>query len=291
MKSLDVEILWVDDRRMENRDAGEVRSVPVWDPVQYARYEDHRTRPLHDLLARIPELPRDAPRIADLGCGPGAPSALLAGRWPAAHITGYDNSDTMLARAAAHARRTPDGAGLGFAHADLATWRPTRPHDLIFPNAALQWWPDHPDAFPAYVDALVPGGTLAFQVPGNFDAPSHRLLHQLRNEPRWRDRLGAPSRHDVVRQPAEYVAALAPLGCEVDAWETTYQQILYGDDPVLEWTKGTALRPVLTRLADDPDARDAFLADYAAALRRAYPPGPHGTVFPFRRVFVVAVKR
>lgn len=267
------------------------RSVPVWDPEQYARYEDHRTRPLLDLLARVPRLPGTAPRIADLGCGPGAPSALLADRWPTAHITGYDNSPAMLERAAAHAGPTAGGGTLDFARADLAEWRPPQPQDLILSNAAFQWWPGHRDALPSLVDALAPGGTLAFQVPGNFDAPSHALLDELRNNPRWRARTGAPPRTDAVLSPAGYFAALAPLGCAVDAWETTYTQVLEGEDAVLEWTKGTALRPVLTRLADDPAARDAFLDDYAAALREAYPPGPYGTLYPFRRVFVVAVKR
>ncbi|EST32610.1 hypothetical protein N566_19950 [Streptomycetaceae bacterium MP113-05] len=276
---------------METPDVQEAGSVPEWDPGQYARYEDHRTRPLLDLLARVPGLPGAAPRIADLGCGPGAPSALLAARWPTAHITGYDNSPSMLERAAAHAGPTAGGGTLSFARADLADWRPTEPHDLILSNAALQWWPGHQDALPALVDALTPGGTLAFQVPGNFDAPSHVLLDELRNSPRWRDRVGAPTRTHAVLPPEGYFAALAPLGCGVDTWETTYTQILHGEDAVLEWTKGTALLPVLTRLADDPQARDAFLAEYAADLREAYPPGPHGTLFPFRRIFAVAVKR
>ncbi len=275
----------------DTRDARDARSGPVWDPEQYARYADHRSRPLMDLLARVPEPPGPAPRIADLGCGPGAPSARLAARWPRAHITGYDDSPEMLEQAGAHAGPTAGGGTLGFVHADLADWRPGAPHDLIFSNAAFQWWPGHPEAFPAYVQALVPGGTLAFQVPGNFAAPSHALLNELRDSPRWRSRLGEESRRNAVLEPAAYVGALTALGCETDVWETTYLQVLPGEDPVLEWTKGTALRPVLTLLADDREAREAFLADYAAALRRAYPPGPHGTVFPFRRIFAVAVKR
>ncbi|WP_344522847.1 trans-aconitate 2-methyltransferase [Streptomyces albiaxialis] len=266
--------------------------APEWDPQQYLRHSGHRLRPLLDLLARVPaELPGgDAPRIADLGCGPGGPSTVLAERYPHARVTGYDNSPAMLDEARAHAR---DGR-LDFAEADLATWRPA-PGDrfgLLFSNAALQWVPGHAASFPAWVDALPSGGALAFQVPGNFSSPSHTLLAELRDSPRWRGRLGAPDRTDAVLTPAGYAERLLALGCEVDAWETTYLHLLTGEDPVLDWTKGTALRPVLTLLADDPEARDAFTADYAAALRAAYPPGPDGrTAFPFRRVFVVAVKR
>ncbi len=265
-------------------------SSPVWDPVQYRRYAGHRTRPLHDLLARVPGLPSAAPRIADLGCGSGAPTGELARRWPRAHVTGYDNSPAMLADAAAHAGATPEGGAVDFAHADLSDWRPDGTFDLLLSNAALQWTSGHAECFRAWVEALPPGGVFAFQVPGNYAAPSHTLLHDLRNSPRWRDRVGAPSRQGTVLDPAGYLEALAPLGCEVDAWETTYLHLLHGEDPVLEWTKGTALRPVLTALSDDSEAREAFLAEYRDVLRTAYPGGPHGTPFPFRRIFVVAVR-
>lgn len=274
----------------------------MWDPQQYLRHAGPRLRPLHDLLAHVPEaLPpgRDGPpRIADLGCGPGGPTTHLADRWPTAHLTGYDSDPAMLDAARAHARDgAPDTAGrLDFAHADLADWRPGRDErfGLLFSNAALQWVPGHQHAFPDWIADLPSGGVLAFQVPGNFTAPSHTLLAALRNSPRWRDRLGAPSRADDVLDPAGYAAVLTPLGCTVDTWETTYLHRLTGPDPVLEWTKGTALRPVLTLLADDPQSRTAFLDEYATALRAAYPPTTEGTdtvtYFPFRRVFVIAVK-
>lgn len=260
-------------------------TAPLWDPQQYLRHADHRTRPFHDLLARIGELPgHPAPRIADLGCGAGNVTTLLADRWPQARITGYDNSPQMLARAAAHARPLLD-----FAEADAATWEPPEPYDLIVSNALLQWVPGHADRFPVWLDALTPGGTFAFQVPGNFAAPSHTLLAGLRESPRWRSRLGGVGdRTAAVLEPADYLTRLRSLGCEADVWETTYLQTLQGEDPVLDWVKGTALRPVLTALAEDPEARDAFLTEYAALLRTAYPPGPHGTVFPFRRIFAVA---
>uniref|UniRef100_UPI00066ECC56 methyltransferase domain-containing protein n=1 Tax=Streptomyces sp. SBT349 TaxID=1580539 RepID=UPI00066ECC56 len=231
-----------------------------------------------------------ADRVADLGCGPGRPSLLLAERWPDARLTGYDNSPEMLAEAAPLAGPLPGGDGrLDFVHADLAAWRPAEPFDLILSNAALQWVPGHGDAFPAWVEGLAPGGVLAFQVPGNFAAPSHVLMRELCAGARWRDRLGDVLRHpDAVLPAAGYLALLAGLGCEVDAWETTYLHVLPGQDPVLDWLKGTGLRPVLTALEDDPEAREAFLAEFAEALRDAYPRTPHGTVLPFRRVFVVA---
>jgi trans-aconitate 2-methyltransferase len=265
-------------------------AAPRWDPAQYLRHAGHRARPFADLLARVPDLPGEPPRVADLGCGPGNVTTLLADRWPTALITGYDNSPEMLDRAhAAHEGPTPGGGRLDFAPADARTWTPGEPHDLIVSNATLQWVPGHVDRFADWVAALKPGGVLAFQVPGNFDAPSHRLMRELAESPRWRDRLAGTLRHtDAVLTPADYHERLTNLGCAADVWETTYLHLLEGEDPVLDWVKGTGLRPVLTALADEPEARDDFLAAYRSALRAAYPAGPHGTPFPFRRVFAVA---
>ncbi|MFF4400855.1 trans-aconitate 2-methyltransferase [Streptomyces sp. NPDC001480] len=267
-------------------------TTPAWDPAQYLRHAGHRARPFADLLARVPDLPGDPPRIADLGCGPGNVTALLAARWPTALITGYDNSPEMLDKAHVdHAGPTAGGGRLDFAPADARTWTPAEPHDLIISNATLQWVPGHADRFADWVAALAPGGTFAFQVPGNFSAPSHRLMRSLAHSARWKDRLADVLRHeDAVLAPEAYLDRLTGPGRTADVWETTYIHLLQGEDPVLDWVKGTGLRPVLTALADDPQAREDFLTEYRAALREAYPAGPHGTPFPFRRIFAVATR-
>lgn len=261
---------------------------PTWDPAQYLRHADHRARPFADLLSRVPGLPGDRPRIADLGCGPGNVTVLLAERWPTAHITGYDNSPEMLARADAYAGPTPGGGRLDFAHADARTWAPEEPYDLIISNATLQWVPGHAGRFADWVTALKPGGTFAFQIPGNFASPSHRLMRELAHSARWKDRLAETLRHDdAVLTPEAYLERLTALGCEADVWETTYLHLLHGEDPVLDWVKGTGLRPVLTELGEEAEE---FVAEYRTALREAYPATEHGTVFPFRRIFAVARK-
>ena len=267
-------------------------ATPTWDPAQYLRHAGHRARPFADLLARVPDLPGTPPRIADLGCGPGNVTVLLAERWPSAHITGYDNSPEMLDKADAdHAGPTPGGGRLDFAPADVRTWTPGQPYGLIVSNATLQWVPGHAERFGDWIAGLAPGGTFAFQVPGNFDAPSHRLMRELAESARWKDRLGGLLRHgDAVLAPEAYLERLTGLGCTADVWETTYVHLLTGQDPVLDWVKGTGLRPVLTALADDPAAREEFLGEYRAALREAYPATGHGTAFPFRRIFAVARK-
>ncbi|GAB2598246.1 trans-aconitate 2-methyltransferase [Streptomyces capparidis] len=270
----------------------DTRTDTTWDPAQYLRHADHRTRPFHDLLARVPDLPSPRhPRITDLGCGPGTATATLHHRWPGAHVTGVDHSPQMLRAAAPLAGPTPHGGTLAFHPGDAATWTPERPHDLVVSNAVLHWVPGHAEFFARWTAALRPGGVLAFQVPANHDAPSHTLLRELAAAPRWRPRLaGLADRPAPVLPPAAYLDRLAALDCDVDAWETTYLHVLPGDDPVLDWVRGTTLRPVLAALTD-PEERDGFLAEYAAGLRAAYPRRPHGTVFPFRRVFVVARKR
>lgn len=182
-------------------------TTPRWDPAQYLRHAGHRARPFADLLARIPRLPGDPPRIADLGCGPGNVTALLAGRWPTARVTGYDNSPEMLDRARAdHEGPTAGGGRLDFAHADVRTWTPGEPHDLIVSNATLQWVPGHADRFADWVAALEPGGALAFQVPDNLDAPLHTLLRDLAAAP-----AGAPA------SPAPY-APPAPCTAPASTW-------------------------------------------------------------------------
>jgi trans-aconitate 2-methyltransferase len=252
----------------------------MWDPVQYGRYADERGRPFHELVARVAA---DRPGfVVDLGCGDGSLTATLAERWPAATVLGVDSSEAMLADSAE--RATPR---LTFAAGRIEDWRPDRPVDVLVTNAALHWVPGHRSQLPRLVEMLAPGGWLAVQMPGNADAPSHRLLTDLRRSPRWKDRLDpGPGRWPDVAEPADYARQLLGLGCRVDAWETTYLHVLAGPDPVLDWVRGSGLRPVLAQLGTADAA--AFEADYGAALRSAYLAGPYGTVLPFRRVFFVA---
>ena len=253
----------------------------MWSPEQYRHYADERRRPFLELLNRIDA---HAPSyVVDLGCGPGALTKILLGRWPTATIEGIDSSPEMIRAAQEFVR-----PGLSFELGDIAAWTPRRPVDVLMSNAALQWVPGHLDLMPRLIEGIIPGGWLAFQVPGNFDSPSHTLLHDLRNSSRWRPLVGddrVPGARSAA--PADYLARLVDLGCSVDAWETTYLHVLPGEDAVLDWVKGTALRPVLDALGEGED-QVAFVAEYAAALRAAYPRDPYGTVFPFRRIFVVA---
>ena len=256
----------------------------MWDPGQYLRYAEERARPFFDLLARVGAT--DPGYVADLGCGPGNLTAALADKWPAAQVVGVDNSPEMIGAAQAEAR---EQSTLSFTLGDIRDWRPDRPVDVLVSNAALQWAPGHLDVIRRWPGLLSPGGWLAFQLPGNYDQPSHAILLELVNSERWRGLLAGAELNRQARDPAEYLDLLAREGCAVDAWETTYLHVLPGPDPVTEWYRGTGLRPVLSMLT--PELAEEFLDAYRERVAQAYPVAPYGTVLPFRRIFVVASRR
>ena len=271
----------------------------MWDATLYLRFGGERARPFFDLLARVgAEMPR---YVVDMGCGPGNLTAMLAQRWPSATVYGVDNSPQMIETArqlapAASLRSagasasgsvlTSHAPGLSFMLDDIRHWEPQSLPDVIVSNAVLQWVPDHRELLVRWAGRLAGDGWLAFQVPGNFDQPSHVILREMATSARWRSLLRDVELNRQAADPADYAELLAGAGCQVDAWETTYVHILAGEDPVLEWYKGTGLRPVLAVL--DADQAADFLAEYGEKIRVAYPPGPFGTLLPFRRVFTVA---
>jgi trans-aconitate 2-methyltransferase len=253
----------------------------MWDPGQYRRFGDERARPFFDLMARVGAA--DPRFVADLGCGPGELTATLADRWPGARVAGIDSSAAMI-EAARDGR--PAGDRLTFDLGDARDWKPDTPVDVLVANAVLQWLPGQLDVLARWAGLLADGGWLAVQAPGNFDQPGHVIMRELAACDRWRPLLGGVVLNRQASDPGEYLDLLARAGCEVDAWETTYLHVLPGDNPVLEWYKGTGLRPVIDALA--PDLAAEFIAEYGARMREAYPARPYGTVLPFRRVFVVA---
>ncbi|MFJ5958593.1 trans-aconitate 2-methyltransferase [Paenarthrobacter sp. NPDC092416] len=255
-----------------------------WDPSKYVEFGNHRDRPFHDLVARV--LADDPQKVVDLGCGPGNLTATLSVRWPEARVVGLDSSAEMLAKAESQAQQFPR---LEFGLADIADWSPDQDTDVVVTNAALQWVPGHQEMLGKWLRALKPGAWFALQVPGNFTSPSHTLMRTLAESGDWAAKLSGVLRHDgAVAGPADYLETMLDAGCSADAWETTYQQVLQGPDPVLEWVRGTGLRPVLAALS--PEDAAAFEEQYSALLRDAYPTTRHGTVFPFRRIFAVARK-
>jgi len=257
-------------------------SSSAWNSQQYLKFAGERTQPSIDLAARVP---LGAPkRVIDLGCGPGNSTAILAARWPDAEITGIDNSPEMLAQA-----RT-DFPAMRWIEGDIAGWRAERPFDLVFSNAALQWVPDHAALLPELLAQVAPGGCLAIQMPRNFDNPAHALMRAVAKDGPWEARLDEVSGRLPTEPPGFYYDLLGPRAAKLELWETEYQHVLANAEAILEWVKGTGLRPFIDPLPSGE--REQYLARYLERLRAAYPPQADGKVIlPFRRLFILATAR
>jgi trans-aconitate 2-methyltransferase len=259
-----------------------------WNTDQYQKFGNHRTRPALELLERLPLA--EPQRIYDLGCGTGNEARLMAERWPAAEIYGVDNSAEMLGKASEVPSRVE------WIEADISNWQPETNPDLLYANASLQWVGHHRELLPRLLNMLTVGGVLAVQMPLSWNAPSHRLMREtLQNGGPDGQAIGPETLRQAlgrnwVNSAPDYYDLLAGHASELDIWETEYLQVLTGKDPILEWVKGTGLRPVLNGL--DDASRELFLSEYRLRLREAYPERSDGkTLYPFRRLFIVATKR
>ncbi len=251
-----------------------------WSPEVYGRFEDERTRPARDLLAQVPI--EAARRVVDVGCGPGNSTELLVERFPSAEIVGLDTSPAMLAEAR---RRVPRAS---FAQADAASWVPEAGTDVVFANAIYQWVPDHLAVLPRQLEALEAGSALAVQMPDNLAEPTHVLMKEVSRLGPW-----APRLRDAARDPLPpvrvYYDALRPYARRLDLWHTVYNHALADAAAVVEWVKGTGLRPFLDPLT--PDEQRHFLDAYQRRIAEAYPPARDGRVLlRFPRLFIVAVR-
>jgi trans-aconitate 2-methyltransferase len=249
--------------------------MPTWNADQYLKFADERIRPCKDLVYRIGI--SDAKRIIDLGCGPGNSASVLAERWPGAEIAGVDSSRAMIDVAQ---REQPQRRWIV---SDISDWTGAEQarFDLVFSNAALQWLPDHASLYPRLLERVAPGGAFAAQIPADFNALPHQLMREL----------APPNVHAKEwhsHEPPFYYDVLAAHARLVDIWETVYLHVLPDADAIVEWYKGSGMRPFLEAMADDGQ-RDRFMTQYAEHIRMAYPARHDGKVlFPFRRLFVIA---
>jgi trans-aconitate 2-methyltransferase len=252
-----------------------------WSATQYVRFEAERNRPAVDLLAHLPT--SNVATAIDIGCGPGNSTELLRAQYPTAVVTGIDSSPEMVAAAR---QRLPD---VQFGVSDIGAWRVTQPVDVIFANASLQWLPDHQQLFPELIANLAPGGCFAAQMPDNLDEPAHRLMREIAADGPWADKLAAAAGKRAPRRDAHwYYSVLQGVVSTMEIWRTTYHhQLAGGAADIVEWFKGTGLRPFLDPLAEHE--RVEFLARYQAAIDRVYPALADGSVLlPFPRLFIVA---
>ncbi len=257
-----------------------------WNPGQYLKFSDHRLRPAIELLERVPL--RSAELIYDLGCGSGNVTRIIKERWSTATVYGLDSSREMLEKA----KGQP--GNIRWIASNIETWVPDEKPDLLFSNAALHWVEDHYTLFPRLINFLKKGGCLAVQMPLSWPAPSHRLMREtlanggISGRPLGSEALRKRVARKWVEDTEVYYDLLNKYTRSLDIWETEYLQALEGDDPVLEWVKGSGLRPILNGLGDGE--REIFLSEYRQRLRETYRVKPNGcTLYPFRRLFIVAV--
>ncbi|MFK3689063.1 trans-aconitate 2-methyltransferase [Agrobacterium tumefaciens] len=255
----------------------------VWSAQQYLKFENERTRPARDLLAQVP-----LERVLngyDLGCGPGNSTELLTERYGVNVITGIDSDDDMLAKAVDRLPTTR------FGKADLALWKPAQKADLLYANAVFQWIPDHLAVLSQLMDHLESGGVLAVQMPDNLQEPTHIAMHETGDEGPWKDKFSdGRLRRKPLPAPTAYFDALSPKAARVDVWHTIYNHPMTDADSIVEWVKGTGLRPYLDAAGEEN--RDAFLADYKRRITAAYPAMADGRLLlRFPRLFIVAVKK
>ena len=257
--------------------------MPKWNPGQYLRFAEERTRPCRDLASNVRVA--GPKRIIDLGCGPGNSTEVVAQQWPEAAITGLDSSASMIEAAR---KSRPE---IHWATGNISDWASAtgEKFDIVFSNAALQWVDDHAGIYPRLLARVAPGGAFACQVPGNYDGPPHRLMREIAASNHWRNRLPEGSvREWAVHDLPFYYDVLAPVAARVDMWETEYMHIFGGAEDIVEWYKGAGLRPFLEALESETD-RNEFIAEYLDGLRAIYATRADGHVlFPFRRLFVVA---
>ena len=246
----------------------------TWSAAQYLKFEEERTRPVRDLVQRIPLA--NVARAADIGCGPGNSTEVLRERYPHALTLGIDSSPDMIEAAR---KRLP---GVAFEVADIRHWRPEAPLDAILANASLQWVADHETLAPALFGALEPGGALAVQMPDNLEEPSHRLMREIAADGPWAAKLRDAAKARAERHGAEwYFRLLRAHAPHVDIWRTTYFHPLAGARAIVEWVKGTGLRPFL-----DPLEESERQASLRATRRQSPKPIRQSRMGPFFCIFL-----
>lgn len=253
-----------------------------WNPGEYMRFGDERTRPSVDLAARIAvESPA---RVIDLGCGPGNSTSVLRARWPEAHIVGLDSSAEMIESARSE---HPEGE---WVHAGIEDWIADSPFDVVFSNAALQWIPNHATLVESLFANVASGGALAFQIPSAAFAAVRTLIHGIAIDGPWAYRMAGPLGELTMEEPGLYYDRLAPLARSVDIWETEYFHVMDSAPAIVDWIATTGLRPFVAALQSEDEVQ-AFVSMLHERVIQTYRPQADGKVlFPFKRTFVIAYR-
>ena len=251
-----------------------------WNSAQYLKFAGERTQPSLDLVNRIIGNPQ---KLVDIGCGPGNSTEVLARRFPNAAVIGVDNSPNMIESAR---KQHPE---LTFELCDVSTEVTTlgNDFDVIFSNACIQWVPDHPKLLRNLLGLLKPGGQLAVQIPNQDAAPIHRILRETADSAEWKDYFSKNPRTYYSLTAEGYFDLLAEIASEFNIWETTYFHIMNTHRDILEWYRGTGMRPYLSALPEEK--REAFEREVYKRTVETYPVQKNGQIiFRFPRLFFTA---
>ncbi|KAL3471072.1 S-adenosyl-L-methionine-dependent methyltransferase [Aspergillus californicus] len=262
--------------------AARTMATKDWSANQYLKFESERTRPSRDLLSQVTL--RSPKRVVDLGCGPGNSTAVLLSQYPQARLTGMDSSPDMIQKACA---TLPN---IDFTVDNLSTYSPEGPVDLFFSNAVFQWLPrnERLHVIKRLIESQPSGGIFAFQVPDNLGEPSHVAMRETAVDGPWAEVLSTAGR-DSFQTPQEIYDELKPICSDVNIWHTHYNHSLENHEAVVEWVKGTGLRPFIDPLS--PADKDAFLKAYLGRLEQLYPKSVDGRVLlRYPRLFVVTTR-
>jgi trans-aconitate 2-methyltransferase len=253
-----------------------------WNPELYLQFKNERTRPSIDLVSRIKiEAPE---RIIDIGCGPGNSTRVLHCRWPLADITGIDKSEEMIKKAR---KDYPDQK---WAVGDASSLKVDTPFDVVFSNAALQWIPKHEVLIPGLFKLVSVGGALAVQVPGNNESPLHQAVYSIAAEKQWRRYTAGCEKLLNYRSAEYYYTILQPIASDIELWETVYYHVLSSHQELIEWYKGTGMRPFLDSLPDEK-RRISFEKQILKKCKEDYKKQKDGKIlYPFKRIFFIAYK-
>lgn len=252
--------------------------VTEWDTNQYLKFESQRTQPAVDLVSRLKDLRPKS--VIDIGCGTGTSTKLLLDAFPEALVVGLDSSSEMLDKARANL------AGATFEQGDARHLEGS--YDLIFSNACFQWIPDHDEFIPFLMRHLNEGGTLAAQFPMNQEEPLFRAIADVAAEPRWQFE-SAHLDHNGTLEPEEYFDLLSTCSSSFQVWETKYYHSMKDHESLLEWVRGSRLRPYLAALTEEEGR--LFEEEILERVRESYPVKPCGGVLlRFNRFFLTAVR-
>lgn len=252
-----------------------------WDSEQYLKFKKQRTQPAIDLVKRITT--KQPGKILDIGCGPGNSTFVLKKAFPQAYLLGVDNSENMIKAAK---ESYPD---MNFQLCDVTTGIDSLDeYDVIFSNACLQWIPNHAKLIPMLFHKLNKNGVLAVQIPMNGQEPLFRIMDEILSEPKWNFSSMNIEKNEILL-PEEYFTILSSCTDHFDLWETVYYHNMPSVEAMVEWVKGTRLRPYLQAL--DQIEAESLIREITMRTAKTYRIQKNGEIiFKFRRLFFVASK-